>query len=214
MGRCPIAAHWKPAKRRGEDVEQQQRHHELRGGHAHEGEHHHEAVHEAVALERGEDAEQQPERDLDHDAGHHQDQGRGDTRSNEGRDLASLDVGASQVAPQQTAEITPELLGDRQIEPELMAHVADHLSAGAAACDQGGRIGRQEMQQQERDERDPEQDRDRLDQSLRQEPRHQPRPRCVGSKMSRKASPSRLKERAVARMMAPGMKTSQGALWK
>ena len=50
-----------------------------------------------------------------------------------------------------------------------------------------------------------------LDQPLEKNQRHQPLPRCVGSRMSRKASPTRLKDRAVSRMTAPGMNTSQGA---
>ena len=95
-----------------------------------------------------------------------------------------------------------------------MADVGDHLRRGAAARDQGGRVGGQEVQQQEGDERDPEQDGGGLDDPLQQQHRHQPRPRWVGSSRSRSASPTRLKDSAVARMMAPGMKTSQGALWK
>ena len=92
-----------------------------------------------------------------------------------------------------------------------MADVGDHLRVGAAAGDQGGRIGRKIMQQQEGDDRNAEQDGDRLHEPPSQLRRHQPRPRWVGSSRSRNASPTRLKESAVARMTAPGMNTSQGA---
>ena len=95
-----------------------------------------------------------------------------------------------------------------------MANVGDHLRVGAAAGDKRRRIGRQIVQKQESDDRDAEQNRDRLDEPSSQQRRHQPRPRCVGSSRSRKASPTRLKESAVARMIAPGMNTSQGAAWK
>ncbi len=95
-----------------------------------------------------------------------------------------------------------------------MADVGDHLGIGAAASDQRGRVGRQVVQQQEGHEGHAEQDRGRLDQAPSQQERHQPRPRWVGSSRSRSASPTRLNERAVRRMMAPGMNTSQGALWK
>ena len=95
-----------------------------------------------------------------------------------------------------------------------MAHVGDHLGIGAAAGDQRGRVGRQVVQQQKGHERHAEQDRGGLEQAFPQKQRHQPRPRWVGSSRSRSASPTRLNDKAVSRMMAPGMNTSQGALWK
>ncbi len=95
-----------------------------------------------------------------------------------------------------------------------MANVGDHLRVGAAAGDERRRIGRKIVQQQEGDDRDAEQHGDRLDEPPSQQRRHQPRPRWVGSSRSRKASPTRLKESAVARMIAPGMNTSHGAAWK
>ena len=67
-----------------------------------------------------------------------------------------------------------------------MADVGDHLRVGAASGDQGGRIGRQIMEQQEGDDRDAEQHADRLQEPLGEQRRHQPRPRWVGSSRSRK----------------------------
>ena len=95
-----------------------------------------------------------------------------------------------------------------------MANIGDHLGVRAAASDQSGRIGGKVVQKQERDDRNAEQHGDRLHEPPDEQRRHQPRPRCVGSSRSRKASPTRLKESAVARMIAPGMNTSHGAAWK
>ena len=92
-----------------------------------------------------------------------------------------------------------------------MADAGDHLGVGAAAGDQRRRVGGQIMQEQEGDDGDAEQHAGGLGQPPSHEGRHQPRPRCVGSRRSRSASPTRLKESAVARMTAPGMNTSQGA---
>ena len=108
----------------------------------------------------------------------------------------------------------PELHRDRLIEPELMAHIGDLRRAGAAPGDERGGIGGKIVQEQKRDHRDAEEDQSRLAEPACQNQDHQPLPRCVGSRRSRKASPTRLKDNAVARMKAPGMKTSHGAAWK
>ena len=211
MRRRAVPAHRKPAELGGEHIEQQQRDDELRRRHADEGEHHHHPVDEAVAAHGGDDPEGQSERDLDENTAGHQHEGGGNARRDEGQNLAPLNVGAAEIAANEPVEVTPELQGQRQVEPELMADAGDHLGVGAAPGDEGGGIGREVMQQQEGDDRDAEQHGERLQEPLGEQGRHQPRPRWVGSSRSRKASPTRLKESAVARMTAPGMKTSQGA---
>ncbi len=211
MRRRAIAAHRKPAEMSGEHVEEQKRDDELRRRHADKGQHHHRPVDDAVAVQGGYDPEGQSERDLDKNAAGHQHEGRGNARRNQGPDLAALDVGSAEIAMNEFGEVAPELEDDGQVEPELVADAGDHLGVGAASGDQGGRIGREVMKQQECDDRDAEQHADRLQEPPGEQDRHQPRPRWVGSSRSRNASPTRLKESAVARMTAPGMNTSQGA---
>ncbi len=148
------------------------------------------------------------------DSAGHQRQRRGDARRDQRQHRAALDIGAAEVALDKAGQIAPELQRQRQVEAELMAHVGDHLRIGAAPGDQRRRIGGQGVQQQKGDDGDAEQHAERLAEPLRQQAKHQPRPRCVGSSRSRRASPSRLKASAVARMTAPGMNTSHGAAWK
>ena len=158
--------------------------------------------------------ERKPQRDLDENAARHQQEGRWNARHDERRNFAALNVGAPKVASDEACQIAPELQGQRQIKPKLVANVGDHLRVGAAAGDEGRRIGGQIVQKQESDDSDAKQNGDRLHEPSSQQRRHQPRPRWVGSSRSRRASPTRLKESAVARMMAPGMNTSHGAAWK
>ena len=84
----------------------------------------------------------------------------------------------------------------------------------AAAGEHARRVGRQRIEQHEGDGGHTEQDQAGLHEAFCQQRRHQPRPRWVGSSMSRSASPTRLKASAVSRITAPGKKTSQGAAWK
>ncbi len=150
MGGRAEAAHREPAEGCGEDVEQEQCHDELRRRNAHEGQRHDGAIGETVAPDGGERAEEEAERHLDQDAGDHEHQRGGDARQDQRRDLAALDVGAAEIALQEAGQIAPELLGQRQVEAELMAHVGDHLGVGAAPGDERRGIGRQAVQQQER----------------------------------------------------------------
>ncbi len=144
----------------------------------------------------------------------HQCQRRRQAGGNQRPDIGLLRIGAAEIAVQQIAEIGAELDQQRLVEAELMADVGDRLGRSAAAGDHAGRIGRKGVEQHEGDGRYAEQDESRLRQPAQHEGRHQPLPRWVGSRMSRSASPTRLKESAVRRMIAPGMKTSQGAAWK
>ena len=75
----------------------------------------------------------------------------------------------------------------------------------AAPGEHAGRVGRQRIEQHEGDGGNAEQDQAGLDEAFCQKLCHQPRPRWVGSRMSRSASPTRLKESAVSRMAMPGM---------
>ena len=84
---------------------------------------------------------------------------------------------------------------------------------GAPPGDLPRRVGRQQVEQQEGDEADPEQDQHRRHQPPG-DVGHHPRPFCVGSSTSRSPSPTRLKASASSTIAAPGMNTSQGAVWK
>ena len=81
-------------------------------------------------------------------------------------DLGLLDVGAAEIALQQVAEVAQILLPERQIEPELAADALDRLGSGAAAGDLPHRIGRHQVEQDVGDQRDADQDEDRLAQPL------------------------------------------------
>ena len=97
-----------------------------------------------------------------------------------------------------------------------MAHIGDRRRAGAPASDERGRIGGKKMQEYEGDHRDAEEDQSAAwHEPSCQNQNHQPLPRCVGSRRSRKASPTRLKDKRRRQdEAAPGMKTSHGAAWK
>ena len=82
------------------------------------------------------------------------------------------------------------------------------------ARDLTGRIGRDDEEKDEGDEGHADQDQQRLHQAAEDIGGHQYRPFCVGSRISRSASPTRLKPSASRMMAAPGMKTSQGAVVK
>ena len=112
---------------------------------------------------------------------------------------------------QDATEIMQELQHQRLVQPQFMANGGDGCRCSAAAGDQYGRIGRQCVEQQEGDGADAEQDECRLNKSAENEKGHQPRPLWVGSRMSRSASPTRLNDKAVSRITAPGMNTNQGA---
>ena len=128
-------------------------------------------------------------------------------------DLGALDVGAAEIAAGEAREIAPVLDDEGLVEAELAADVLDRLGRRAAAGDLPHRIGRQQVEQREGDQRHAEQDQQRLDQPAAEIGDHA-RPLCVGSRMSRSASPTRLKASASARIAAPGKNTSQGAAWK
>ncbi len=108
----------------------------------------------------------------------------------------------------------PELHPDRPVEAKLLAHLLDLRRVRGAAGNHAGRIGGQEMQQQEGDGGDAEQDQRGLHQAAGEIGRHQCLPRSVGSSRSRSASPTRLTASASSTMAKPGMNTSQGADWK
>ncbi len=95
-----------------------------------------------------------------------------------------------------------------------MPHLLDLLGAGGVARHLARGIGRQGVEDHEGDDADAEQDQNREHEPADQISNHQCRPRKVGSRISRRASPMRLKERASSAMQPPGKKTSQGAVSK
>src|SRR5690606_13329582 len=144
---------------------------------------------------------------------HHQQQRRRQAGKDELRHLRALDVGTAEIALQQAPEVTPVLDQERLVEAKLATDALNGRGRGAATRNLAYRIGRKQIEQRESDERNAQQDQHGLDESAAEIGDHE-RPRCVGSSMSRKASPIRLNARASARMAMPGKKTSQGAAWK
>ena len=136
------ARHGKPAKGGGKDVEEQQRHHELRRGDADEGKHHDGPVDKAAAPDRGDDAEGQTEHDLHDYAGRHQHERGRQARDDQGQHLGLLRIGAAEIAMQQPAQIVQELHDERLVEAEFVADGGDHLRGRRTAGDQHVRCGR------------------------------------------------------------------------
>ena len=117
----------------------------------------------------------------------------------------------TKIALRQARQIAAELHQERLVEAKLMADVLDRLGGGRPARDLAHRIGGQDVEQEECDRGDAEKDQDGGDKTADQIGGHHSAPRCVGSSTSRSASPTRLKASASSRIVAPGMKTSQGA---
>ena len=134
----------------------------------------------------------QADQQLDHDGAGHELQRRRQARQDQRRDLGLLDVGAAEIALQQVAEIAQILLPQRQVEAELAPDALDHLGRGVAPRELPHRVGRQQIEQHVGDQRDAEQDEQRLAEPPGEVAAHQSRPRWVGSSASRSASPSRL----------------------
>ena len=88
-------------------------------------------------------------------------------------DLGLLQVGAAEVALRKARQVAPVLLVERQVEAELVADARDRVGRGAPAGDLPRRIGRQDVEEHEGDERDPEEDQHRLDQPAGEIRRHQ-----------------------------------------
>ena len=102
----------------------------------------------------------------------------------------------------------------RQVEAEFLADILDNLRRRASPGDLARRIGRHDEQQEEGDQRHPDQNGDGLNQPAEQIGDHQYRPFCVGSRISRSASPTRLKPSASMMIARPGKNTSHGAVVK
>ena len=126
-----------------------------------------------AAPQRRDDAERQPERELAEDRAGHQQEARGQPRRDQRGDLAPLQVGAAEIALQEVRQVAPVLLVERQVEAELAADVRDCRRRRAAAGDLPRRVGRQDVEKDEGDERDPEEDQRRLHQTPGEIGRHQ-----------------------------------------
>ena len=100
------------------------------------------------------------------------------------------------------------------VEADLAADLLDLLGRRAPSGDLPRRIGGHDEEEKVGDQADADQDEDRLDQPAGDIGEHQYRPFWVGSRMSRSASPTRLKPSARRMMAKPGKKTSHGAVVK
>ena len=209
-----VAAERKPAQEVGEDIEQGEPDDELRRRDRDEGQRHRHLVGAAAAAAGGID----PGRDADHqlgqDGAEHKQQGGGKTGCDQVADIALAGVGLAEIADREASDISEILHRQRPVEAELVADLLASLGRGIAPGQHGHRIGRDHEGEGEGDHGHPDQDHEGCDEPSREIADHPLRSRWVGSRASRRPSPTRLKERARIRMAAPGMKTSQGALRK
>src|SRR5665647_839104 len=114
----------------------------------------------------------------------------------------------------QIDKVMPVLNKQWLIETQLHANISNSLRSSTSAGNLLCGVSRQNVQQEEGDERDSKKNERRLQQASANIADHQDRPRCVGSNSSRSASPRRLNASASMTIATPGRKTSQGAVAK
>ena len=155
----PVAPLEGQQARAADILDQQQADPEHRHRHAHHRQRHDGAIDQGAATTRRQRAERDAERHRPDQAGQHQLDGRPEGQ----RDLVDHrtvgDHRAAEIELQHAAEITGELHPQRLVETELLADRFDLGLGRRRARDDGRRIGRHDLQQQEADQQHAEQDR-------------------------------------------------------
>ena len=127
-------------------------------------------------------------------------------------DIALAGVGVAEIATGRgVRQIAQILHRQRPVEAELVADLLATVWAVALRpAIMAHRIGRDHEGEGEGDDGHAEQDQKRCDEPSREIADHPLRPRWVGSRASRRPSPTRLKERARIRIAAPGNEDQPG----